>query len=79
MYSFHHEDVNVQFEVDFMYTDGLTMADRFVFFRLLVNELAHRHGYFASFMPKPFSDRAGNGTHYNMSLADIKTGKNWTV
>jgi len=76
VYSFDHEDGNGQFEVDFMYTDGLTMADRFTFFRLLVHELAHRRGYFASFMPKPFADRAGNGAHYNMSLADIKTGKN---
>ncbi|MGI9333181.1 MAG: type III glutamate--ammonia ligase [Gammaproteobacteria bacterium] len=76
VYSFDHEDGNGQFEIDFMYRDGLTMADRFVFFRLLVSELAHRRGYFASFMPKPFSDRAGSGAHYNMSLADIRTGEN---
>ena len=74
--SFDHEDGNGQFEIDFMYFDGLTMCDRFVFFRMLVNEIAHQHGYFASFMPKPFADRAGNGAHYNMSLADIKTGEN---
>lgn len=76
VYSFDHEDGNGQFEIDFSYRDGLTMADRFVFFRLLVHELAHRHGYFASFMPKPFSDRAGSGAHYNMSLADPGTGTN---
>ena len=51
------------------------MADRFVFFRLLLGELAHAHGYFACFMPKPFNDRAGSGAHYNMSLADVNTGK----
>jgi len=44
---------------------------------MLVNEIAHQHGYFASFMPKPFADRAGNGAHYNMSLADIETGENF--
>lgn len=76
VYSFDHEDGNGQFEIDFMYTDGLTMADRFVFFRLLVGEVAHRHGYFASFMPKPFADRAGSGAHYNMSLADADSGRN---
>jgi glutamine synthetase len=76
VYSYDHEDGNGQFEIDFTYSDGLTMADRFVFFRLLVNELAHEHGYFASFMPKPFSDRAGSGAHYNMSLADVDSGKN---
>jgi glutamine synthetase len=26
-------------------------------------------------MPKPYADRAGSGAHFNMSLADIKTGK----
>ena len=76
VYSFDHEDGNGQFEIDFNYFEGLEMADRFVFFRLLVNEVANQHGFFASFMPKPFADRAGSGAHYNMSLADIKTGKN---
>ncbi len=76
VYSFDHEDGNGQFEIDFKFFEGLEMADRFVFFRLLVNEIAHEHGYFASFMPKPFADRAGSGAHYNMSLADIATGVN---
>ena len=76
VYSYDHEDGNGQFEIDFMYADGLTMADRFIFFRLMANEIAHRHGYFASFMPKPFADRAGSGAHYNMSLADNTNGKN---
>jgi glutamine synthetase len=76
VYSYDHEDGNGQFEIDFMYRDGLTMADRFVFFRHLIQELAHQRGFFASFMPKPFSDRAGSGAHYNMSLADIESGVN---
>ena len=76
VYSFDHEDGNGQFEIDFNYFEGLEMADRFAFFRLLVNEVANQHGCFASFMPKPFADRAGSGAHYNMSLASIKTGKN---
>lgn len=76
VYSYDHEDGNGQFEIDFMYREGLNMADRFVFFRLLIQELAHRRGYFASFMPKPFADRAGSGAHYNMSLADIDSGVN---
>ena len=76
VYSYDHEDGNGQFEIDFMYCDGLTMADRFVFFRHLIQELAHQKGFFASFMPKPFSDRAGSGAHYNMSLANIESGVN---
>jgi glutamine synthetase len=76
VYSFDQEDAPGQFETDFQYTDALTMADRFTFFRLMVNELARKQGLFASFMPKPYGHRTGSGAHYNMSLADIRTGKN---
>jgi glutamine synthetase len=76
VYSFDHEDGNGQFEIDFKYADALTMADRFVFFRFMANELAHKHGYYVSFMPKPFANRTGSGAHFNMSLADRATGAN---
>jgi glutamine synthetase len=76
VYSFDHEDGIGQFEMDFTYFDALTMADNYVFFRVMANEIARKHGGFASFMPKPFGDRAGSGAHLNMSLYDIKTGKN---
>ncbi|MBW4473528.1 MAG: type III glutamate--ammonia ligase [Stenomitos rutilans HA7619-LM2] len=76
VYSFDHEDGNGQFETDFMYCDALKMADRFTFFRLMVKEIARKHGFFATFMPKPFANRTGSGAHYNMSLADMNTGEN---
>jgi glutamine synthetase len=76
VYSFDHEDGIGQFEVDFRYFDALSMADRFVFFRLMAHEIARKHGGFATFMPKPYGDRAGSGAHFNMSLADVRTGKN---
>ncbi|MBS3803683.1 MAG: type III glutamate--ammonia ligase [Oleiphilaceae bacterium] len=76
VYSFDHEDANGQFETDFTYTDALGMADRLCFFRLMANEIARKHGAFASFMPKPTSTRTGSGAHYNMSLADRESGRN---
>ncbi|MDO6461560.1 type III glutamate--ammonia ligase [Granulosicoccaceae sp. 1_MG-2023] len=76
VYSFDHEDGIGQFELDFDFSDALTMADRFVFLRVLVGEYARRHGAFASFMPKPYGDKAGSGAHYNISLADKNDGKN---
>jgi glutamine synthetase len=76
VYSFDHEDGNGQFETDFAYCDALKMADRLTFFRLMVKEIAKKHGYFVTFMPKPFSNRTGSGAHFNMSLADLKTGEN---
>lgn len=76
VYSFDHEDGNGQFETDFNYSNALTMSDRLIFFRLMVKEIARKHGFFATFMPKPFANRTGSGAHYNMSLADINTGEN---
>lgn len=76
VYSFDHEDANGQFEIDFNFSDALTMCDRIIYFRLLANEIARKHGAFASFMPKPFANRTGSGAHFNMSLADIKTKEN---
>ena len=76
VYSFDHEDGNGQFEVDFSFADAITMADRFVFLRMMSNAIARKHGYFASWMPKPFPNRTGSGAHYNMSLASLETGEN---
>ncbi len=79
VYSFDHEDGNGQFETDFAYCDALKMADRLTFFRLMVKEIARKHGFFATFMPKPFVNRTGSGAHYNLSLADLTTGTNLFV
>lgn len=76
VYSFDHEDANGQFETDFNFADALKMSDRLCFFRFMANEIARKHGAFASFMPKPSSRRTGSGAHYNMSLAEANTGKN---
>ena len=76
VYSLDHEDGIGQFEIDFAYADALTMADRFVFFRWMAHEIARKHGAFATFMPKPFADRAGSGAHFNLSLRDLAGGRN---
>jgi glutamine synthetase len=76
VYSFDHEDGIGQFEIDFKYFDALTMSDNFVFFRWMAQEVARKHGGFATFMPKPYQNRAGSGAHFNMSLFDQETGEN---
>ncbi len=76
LYSLDHEDANSQFEFDFNYSDALTMCDRYVFFRMLARHYAAEEGLLATFMPKPFADKTGNGAHFNMSLADLTTGAN---
>ena len=52
------------------------MADRFIYFRLMAKKYAADAGLLATFMPKPFADKTGNGAHFNMSLADPVTGEN---
>ena len=75
-YANDHEDANCQFEINWSYADSLTTADRNTFFKWMVRTIAERHGLWATFMPKPFANLTGNGTHYHMSLADAKSGKN---
>jgi glutamine synthetase len=76
VHSFDHEDANSQFELDFSYADAMVMSDRFVLWRLMTKLLARRHGFDATFMPKPYGDRTGNGGHFNMSIYDLATGRN---
>lgn len=56
-----------QFELDFHYTDILAMADRFVFLRILLKEIAKKHGVFVTFMPKPSIGDWRSGAHMNIS------------
>jgi glutamine synthetase len=76
LYSLDHEDANSQFEFDFKYADALEMCDRYIFFRMMAKHYAAEEGLLATFMPKPFADKTGNGAHFNMSLSDLKTGDN---
>lgn len=76
LYSFDHEDANGQYEFDFMYADAVTTCDRFTFLRTMAKEYAKQEGLLATFMPKPFSNKTGNGAHFNMSLYDLKTNEN---
>ena len=64
----HHEVAPSQHEVDLRYTDALTMANTVMTYRLVVKEVALRHGAYASFMPKPMEHVNGSGMHTHMSL-----------
>jgi glutamine synthetase len=66
--SSHHEGAPSQHEIDLLYTDALTMADSAMTYRLVVKEIAMKHGVWATFMPKPLFGVNGNGMHTHMSL-----------
>ena len=65
-----------QFELDFTYTDVLQMADRLVFLRVLLKEIAKNHGMFITFMPKPTIGDWRSGAHINFSLTSTANSKN---
>ncbi|MGH1490761.1 MAG: type III glutamate--ammonia ligase [Acidimicrobiales bacterium] len=67
-YANDHEDANGQYEQNWQYADAMTTADRLILFRLMIHTMAHRDGRYATFMPKPFSDKTGNGLHAHVSL-----------
>jgi glutamine synthetase len=64
----HHEVAPSQHEIDLRYTDALTMADSAMTYRLVVKEIALKHGCYATFMPKPLYGENGNGMHTHQSL-----------
>ena len=64
----HHEVAASQHEIDMRYTDALTMADNVMTYRLIVKEVALKHGVYATFMPKPVFGINGSGMHVHQSL-----------
>ena len=60
-----------QFELDFHYTNPVEMADRLVFLRILLKEIAKKHGMFITFMPKPTTGDWRSGAHINFSLRSL--------
>ncbi len=70
VYQNDHEDANGQFEINWRFADALTMADQVSFFKFMVKALAEERGLCATFMPKPFADLTGSGSHHHISLWD---------
>lgn len=64
----HHEVAPSQHEIDLRYTDALTMADIVMLYRMVVKEIAQKHGLYATFMPKPIYGVNGSGMHTHQSL-----------
>ncbi len=64
----HHEVAPSQHEIDLYYMDALTMADNVMTYKVVVKEIAHKYGYYATFMPKPIFGENGSGMHTHQSL-----------
>ena len=70
----HHEVAPSQHEIDLRYQEALKMADQAITYRVIVKEVARKHGCYATFMPKPLFGENGSGMHVHQSL--FKNGKN---
>jgi glutamine synthetase len=70
----HHEVAPSQHEIDLRYAEALTMADHAMTYRLVVKQIAMKHGVYATFMPKPLFKQNGSGMHTHQSL--FKGNKN---
>ena len=73
-YQNDHEDANGQFEMNWEFDDALNTADKHSFFKFMTKSVAEKHGFRATFMPKPIEGLTGNGCHAHISVWD-KDGK----
>lgn len=68
----HHEVAYGQHEINFHFDNALEACDNIQTFKVLVKNVARRHGYHATFMPKPIQGINGSGMHSNVSLSDLE-------
>ena len=69
-YQNDHEDANGQFEMNWEFDDTLATADKHSFFKFMTKSVAEKHGFRATFMPKPVEGLTGNGCHAHISVWD---------
>ena len=69
-YQNDHEDANGQFEMNWEFDGALQTADKHSFFKFMTKSVAEKHGFRATFMPKPVEGLTGNGCHAHISVWD---------
>mgnify|MGYP001280039730 FL=1 len=74
-YQNDHEDANGQFEMNWEFDDVLATADKHSFFKFMTKSVAEKHGFRATFMPKPVEGLTGNGCHAHISVWDAPGSK----
>ncbi|MES2964588.1 MAG: type I glutamate--ammonia ligase [Bdellovibrionota bacterium] len=64
----HHEVASAQGEINFRFDSLLEIADKMMWFKYVVKNVARRHGKTATFMPKPIFGDNGSGMHCHVSI-----------
>ncbi|MGQ9530793.1 MAG: type I glutamate--ammonia ligase [Candidatus Bathycorpusculaceae bacterium] len=73
----HHEAGSAQNEITFTYSDPKTTSDNIIRYKFAAKAVADKkYGWIATFMPKPWFGRAGNGMHVHLGLFNPKSGRN---
>ena len=73
----HHEVGSAQNEITFKYSNPTVTSDNIMRYKFAAKAVADKkYGWIATFMPKPWIDKAGNGMHVHLGLFDHKKGKN---
>jgi glutamine synthetase len=62
-----------QLELNWMFDRADDTCERMLTYRQICKQVARELGIEASFMPKPYPGKMGNGCHHNMSLWDGET------
>ena len=70
----HHEAGPGQFELTLERDAPMGLADRITLAKWVIRYWVSKRGFTATFMPKPFIDKPGNGMHLHLSLT--KGGRN---
>jgi glutamine synthetase len=65
-----------QWELNFAAMDGVAAADRAFVFKNTVKEFLRTEGLLATFMTKPYAQKAGSCSHFHISLYALETGEN---
>jgi glutamine synthetase len=72
-----HEAGSAQNEITFRYSDPVTTSDNIMRYKFATKAVADKkYGWTATFMPKPWVDKPGNGMHVHIGLFNPKNGEN---
>ncbi len=73
----HHEVGHSQNEVTFKFSSATDNADRILWYKMVAKAIAlKKYDWIATFMPKPWIGKPGNGLHVHLSLKSVNNGEN---
>jgi len=72
-----HEAGSAQNEITFRYSNPAATSDNIIRYKFAAKAVANKeYGWIATFMPKPWVGKAGNGMHVHLGLFSQENGEN---